>query len=428
YKKLKSEFIGYALKSLEQGRLDGICLALHGSMKVQGLGCAEGDLCAALRKIFPHIPITAALDMHATITPELLGSVDGFTGYKTAPHIDEAETGSAAAAMLIRAIKNRTALHTVCRQIPMLVAGEKSETSAEPMAALITECRRAELEHGIEAVSLLLGYPWADSEFNAVSVLASFSEPYRNGRYGPESGNRQQAEKIADRIAAQFWSRRKDFAFRSEFYDTREALAVSYAYAEKGERPVFLSDSGDNPTAGAAGDATDLLEAIMETIERADRLPTPLLYSGFFDAPCAAACVRAGVGAELNITLGGNWDTVNGRKIPLKVKVEKIVRDYSQYKSDLILLSFRNLLISVTSKHIGFGDPDLLPALGINAADYCLAAVKLGYLEPCFSSIAVRAVMALTKGCSNEVLESIPYKKTKRPLYPLDPGMEWTPA
>jgi microcystin degradation protein MlrC len=63
--------------------------------------------------------------------------------------------------------------------------------------------------------------------------------------------------------------------------------------------------------------------------------------------------------------------------------------------------------------------------LGVNAEDYCLVAVKLGYLEPCFKSIAKRAIMATTKGCSNEVLETIPYKKVKRPIFPLD--MEWTP-
>jgi len=227
-------------------------------------------------------------------------------------------------------------------------------------------------------------------------------------------------------LAAAFWKRRCEFAFRTEFYDTEEALAAAYAYVERGERPVFISDSGDNPTAGAAGDSTDLLEAILKTMDRADRLPTPLLYSGFYDAPAAAACVKAGEGAELHITLGGNWDTVNGKKIPLVVTVKKICRGYGPYKSDLVLVACRNLLVSVTSKHIGFGDEELLPALGINAAAHCLVAVKLGYLEPCYRDIAKRAIMATTRGCSNEVLETIPYKKVRRPIYPLDMDMEWT--
>ncbi|MDR1803980.1 MAG: M81 family metallopeptidase [Treponema sp.] len=424
YSKIKAEFLD---RATEAGSIDGICLALHGSMKVEppaeaeyppvGLGCAEGDLCSALREIFPGIPMTAALDMHATITGELLMAVNGFAGYMTAPHVDCAETGARAARMLLKAIKDGVAIRTVCRKIPMMIAGEKSETQVEPMASLIGLCRLAESESGIEAASLFLGFPWADDENNAVSVLVSFSD-----------GNSEKAERIADDLAAAFWKQRAEFAFSGEFYFAEEALAAAYAYVEKGERPVFISDSGDNPTAGSTGDSTDLLEAILKTIARADSLPTPLLYSGFFDASAAAACVRAGEGAELRITLGGNWDTVNGKKIPLNVTVKKIRRDYGPYKSDLVLAAYRNLLVSVTSKHIGFGDGELLPALGVNAADHCLVVVKLGYLEPCFSNIAKRAIMATTRGCSNEVLETIPYKRVPRPIYPLDKDMEWSVA
>jgi len=414
YEKIKAEFLDRAREALKTGPIDGICLALHGSMKVVNLGCAEGDLCSALREIFHGVPMTAALDMHATITPELLHALNGLAGYKTAPHTDCAEAGAHAARMLLKAIRG-DAIRTVCRKIPMMIAGEKSETSSEPMASLMEQCRLVESENGIEAVSLFLGFPWTDNVNNAVSVTVSFS--------GSNSGK---AERIAGDLAAAFWKRRREFAFRTEFYDTEEALAAAYAYAEKGERRVFLSDSGDNPTAGSTGDSTNLLEAILKTMDRADRLPTPLLYSGFYDAPAAAACVKVGEGVELHITIGGNWDKVNGKKIPLDVTVKKICRGYGPYKSDLVLVSCRNLLAVVTSRHIGFGDGELLPALGIDAADYCLVAVKLGYLEPCFRSIAKRAIMATTRGCSNEVLENIPYEKVRRPIYPLDPDMEWT--
>jgi len=432
YKKIKAEFLDRAKEALRNGHIDGICLALHGSMKVEGLGCAEGDLCSALREVFPAIPMTAALDMHATITPELLKAVNGFVGYKTAPHVDCAETGAHAARMLLKALNRGVSIHTAYQKIPMMIAGEKSETSAEPMISLIEQCRKAEKIPGIEAASLLLGFPWADDEHNAISILVSyFCDQNLPGLVStPEYGcldivNR--AGKIARELAAEFWNRRKEFAFRTEFYDTREALAAAYGYIEKGERPVFLSDSGDNPTAGATGDSTDLLKAIMETMDRADSLPTPLLYSGFYDSAAAALCVKEGEGSEPEITLGGNWDKDNGKKIPLKVKVKKIYRNYGPYRSDLVLVSYRNLLLCITSKHIGFGDEDLLPCLGINPQDYCLVAVKLGYLEPCFRNIAARAIMATTKGCSNEVLETIPYKKVQRPIYPLDPEMEWSP-
>jgi microcystin degradation protein MlrC len=410
YRDLKHEFLRRTKEALAAGPIDGVCLALHGSMKVEGLGCAEGDLTAALRELLPDIPFTAALDMHATVTPALLKTVDGFAGYKTAPHVDCPETGEHAATMLLKALESGGKLYTAYRRVPMLIAGEKSESEAEPMRSLIARCRDAEKRPGIEAASFLLGFPWADDEHNAVSALVTaFDEA------------REAAETAAAELAEAFWERRGDFVFRSEHYGSAEALGAAYrAVLEKSEHPVFLSDSGDNPTAGAAGDATDLLEKIIDTIDITEKLPTPLLYSGFYDAPAAAACIKAGTGAQVDITLGGNWDTVNGKKIPLTVKVLNTVRGYGPYKSDLVFTAFRNIRFVITSKHIGFGDDELLPALGVNAADYCLVAVKLGYLEPCFRSIAARAIMATSKGCSNEVLETIPYKKVKRPLYPLD--------
>jgi microcystin degradation protein MlrC len=414
YHRLKREFIRRTREALARFPLDGVCLALHGSMKVEGLGCAEGDLLGALRELLPGLPVTVALDMHATVTPEMLRGADGFVGYKTAPHVDCPETGAHAARMLLSALTAGKKLATACRRVPMLVAGEKSESEAEPMASLIEACRRIETRPGVLAASFLLGFPWADDEHNGVSALVT----------GFEDGPGLNA--AAGELAAAFWERRRDFAFRSEFYGSRDALAAAYqAVLEAGERPVFVSDSGDNPTAGATGDATDMLERVLETQDTADKLPTPLLYSGFYDAPAVAACRKAGTGAELSLTVGGNWDTLNGRKIPLRVRVETVVRDFGPFHADLVLVSHRNLRLVLTSKHIGFGDEALLPALGVTAADYCLVVVKLGYLEPCFRSIAARAIMATSRGCSNEVPETIPYKKLRRPLYPLDPDMAW---
>jgi microcystin degradation protein MlrC len=420
YRKIKAELLDRAREALRRGPIDGVCLAIHGSMKVEGDLCAEGDFCGALRKIFPGIPFTAALDMHATITPALLGAVDAFAGYKTAPHVDSFETGVLAAKMLLESLATGKKLYTACQSIPVMIAGEKSETAAEPMNSLIAACRGLEQpapgRPALLAASLLLGFPWADCEYNAVTVLVSAFEE-----------DRAAADRGARELAEEFWRRRGEFSFRTEYYNSREALAAAYRAVQEGG-PVFVSDSGDNPTAGAAGDATDLLEEVLATVDQADRLPGPLLYSGFYDAPAAEACANAGEGAELDITLGGNWDKLNGKKIPLRVRVKKIVSGFGPYHSILVLAAWHNILFSITSKHIGFGDEDLLPALGIDAAEYPLVVVKLGYLEPCFRTIAKRAILATSRGCSNEVLETIPYRKVRRPIYPLDKDMDWQPS
>lgn len=416
YYRIKAEMLERIRAAVAAGPVDGICLALHGSMKVKGLGCAEGDILSAIRNILPEVPLTVALDMHATITDTMLACADGFVGYKTAPHVDCRETGALAASMLLRSIKEKRRLTTRARRVPMLIAGEKSESAAEPMKSLLDACRAAEKEQGVLAASLLLGFPWADDEHEAVTVLATTLDDPRT------------ADEVAARIAREFWRRRAEFKFRCEHYDSKTAMKVAFrAVLQEGMKPVFVSDSGDNPTAGSTGDATELLECIMADMTTVDRLPTPLLYSGFYDARATEACIAAGEGSSLDIEVGGTWDKVNGKRIPLRVKVLRIVRNYGPYNSDLVLVGHRNMAIVLTSKHIGFGDEELLPALGVDPKDYCLVVVKLGYLEACFSEIAAKAILATSKGCSNEVLESIPYRRIRRPMYPIDLEMAYEP-
>ncbi len=416
YLELKAELMERVRAAQESGPVHGVCLGLHGSMKVEGLGCAEGDLLAGLRKLLPDIPVSVALDMHATVTEDMLRNADAFVGYKTAPHVDCRETGSHAAKMLLLSLRTGRKLTSSCCKLPMLIAGEKSESQAEPMKSLIARCGEVEQKRNILAASYILGFPWADNEHNGVSALVTTLD------------DQILAEAEAVNLARAFWDERASFKFRSEYYDSEQSLRVAYnAVLKDGLSPVFVSDSGDNPTAGATGDATELLERVLASIGTVDTLPTPLLYSGFYAPEACAACLRAGEGASLEIGIGAFWDKQNGSNQRLAVSVVRIARGYGPYSSDLALVKHRNMLIVLTSKHIGFGDDELLPALGVDPAAHCVVIVKLGYLEACFRDIAARAIMATSKGCSNELLETIPYRRVRRPIYPLDTNMSYVP-
>jgi len=50
---------------------------------------------------------------------------------------------------------------------------------------------------------------------------------------------------------------------------------------------------------------------------------------------------------------------------------------------------------------------------------------KLGYLGDHHESFAKRAIMALTKGSTNEDLKTLEYTKVPRPLFPLDTDFEF---
>jgi microcystin degradation protein MlrC len=168
YTTLKKELLD-ALR--EAGEIDAICLSLHGSMRVEGIGEAEGDLLSSIREIQPDVPLITSLDMHATITETMLAHADGFVGYKCAPHTDTFETGVHAAKMIIQVLERGAKPVMEMVRIPMIVAGEQSETSVEPMISLMNELKQLEQSPAIMAASYLLGFPWADTAPNSIVAL-----------------------------------------------------------------------------------------------------------------------------------------------------------------------------------------------------------------------------------------------------------------
>ncbi len=401
YLSLKDEMIGM-MGQIKNA--DAVTLALHGSMRVKELGEAEGDLLEAIRSIFPHIPIVVALDMHATVSEKMLLHADAFCGYKQAPHTDCFETGSLAAKMTRITLETGKPLTMSYRRIPMLIAGEKSETNTEPMKQLVEELRETEKKDDILAASFLMGFPWADCEENGVTSLVVTLD------------NQEKADTHANALAKRFWREKDNFQFHTESYDPLTALEKALAAPEQ---PVYLSDSGDNPTAGSSGDCTGLLEIILDH-EKVKALEKPLLYGGIYDPSAVETCLGKGKGEQFTLTFGAAFDKVTTKPLTCRGEVVADVRNWGTYQADMVLFKTGNTEIILVSRHIGFISPDMFHALGVDPLKRKLITVKLGYLTAFHREIAARSIMALSTGSSNEILETLPYKKIKRPLFPLD--------
>jgi microcystin degradation protein MlrC len=397
------------------GELDGIVLALHGSMTVEGLGQggspgeAEGDFLEALRRARPGVPITASLDMHATITDRMLRNADGFAGYKTAPHVDMYETGWAAAELMIASLESGRPLRMSSRRIPILIAGEQTETSSEPTASLIALLKEAEASKEVLSASYLLGFPWADAETNGVTALAVTLD------------DAPRAEACAVRLANAFWKRHEDFSFHTEAAPVAEALSAAFA----SERlPVFVSDSGDNPTAGSTGDSAHFLRELLAH-PGLKAYKGRIAYAGFCDAESVARC-RGKVGSKLRLELGGKIDKGHGGPVALDCEVLAEAKAWGNYGSDLAALRCGSIDIVIAAKHIGFGDEiGYWAALGLELEDYPIVCLKLGYLTEIYYPYKPRSILALSEGASNELLAALPFRKLRRPVYPLDGGFNY---
>ncbi len=410
YLQLKNEFIE---KLKAEKNLDAICLSLHGSMRVKGIGEAEGDLLQAIREIYPDILLVTSLDMHATITEKMIKYSNAFVGYKCAPHTDTFETGIHAAKIVIECLEKGIKPTMSAVHIPFLVAGEQSETSVEPMKSLIEGLREEEKNNSdIFALSYLLGFPWADTKENGVTSLVVTKD------------NKDLAAKKAMEFANIFWSRREDFHFYNETRMPLDALNNALESVNNDIYPVVISDSGDNPTAGSSSDVTDFLKLILENDEL-KKLDPPLIYQSFYDREIVDLFKDKDIGLTLDIKLGSKYDTVKSSSVCAKAKLVSKYRNFEDAENtNLILLNIEGVDVIVSDKHIGCYDPNVIRALGVEVEKRKIIIVKLGYLEPEIRSIAKRSLMALTTGSSDELFERLPYKVMKRPIYPLDKDFE----
>ena len=403
YLSLKNEILEVA----RQNKVDGVCLALHGSMRIKEIGEAEGDLLESLREIYPDIPIVTSLDMHATISKKMMENADAFVGYKTAPHIDERETGVKAAALLLHAIGGEK-LSMSAVHIPFIVAGEKSETNVSPMKEIMEELRKEEERDGILSLSLLMGFPWADTPDGGVTAIAV------------TDGDKEKAGETALKLAEYFWNKREEFVFYNETKMPEEAVDRILELIEKGKCPVVISDSGDNPTAGSSQDNTEFLKILLSS-PSITALDPPLVYQAFYDPVLIEKCFEADEGETVEGELGAYFDRNKSTPIEVKSKVKKLFRNWGgTYKTDLALIDVDGIDVIVTSEHVGCYEPSMMGALAVDIRERKAVVVKLGYLEPEIRALSSSSFMVLTKGSSDEVLERLSYKKIKRPIWPLD--------
>ncbi len=403
YNSLKSELIEAAKKE----KIDGVCLALHGSMRIKGIGEAEGDILETLREILPSTPIVTSLDMHATISKRMIDNADAFVGYKTAPHVDERETGIRAAELLIHRL-NGGALTMSAVHVPFLVAGEKSETSVNPMKEIMERVREEEEKEGVLSISLLMGFPWADTNEGGVTAIAV------------TAGDKEKADESALTMAQYFWKKREEFVFYNETQMPEDAPDRILALIKEGKCPVVVSDSGDNPTAGSSQDNTEFLKILLSNSE-IKTLNPPLVYQAFYDPELLDKCFTIGEGGRVEGELGAFFDKEKSTPVKVNSEVKKLIRNWGgTYKTDLALIDVEGIDVILTNEHVGCYEPAMMASLGVDITERKAVVVKLGYLEPEIRALSSSSFMVLTKGSSDEILERLPYKKIRRPIWPLD--------
>jgi microcystin degradation protein MlrC len=404
YTKLKNDLLAEIRATLP---LDGIYLDLHGAMEVEGIGDGEIDLVTAVRALAgPEALISISLDLHGNLSPDLVKHANILTAFRTAPHRDVEATRARALTHLIRALKEGLKPASVIVKLPLLLTGEAAVTEVEPARTLYARLEEIDRETGIMDSSLLVGCAWTDSPFTSTSIIVVAER------------NREMAREQANKLAREVWEKRDQFHFNAETATVDEAIKRA---KDASEYPVFISDSGDNVTAGAAGDIPLFAERLLALDARDG------LVAGLADLEAVHQCIEAGEGAEVRLSIGGKLDRDNGKPLEIAGRVIKLSRaqDDPTEKPTMAVVRVNGVNILLAADRRFFIERETIAAAGVNPMEQKIVVVKQGYLFPDLADHARRAILALSPGTTDLRLEALPYQHLSRPIFPLDPDIEW---
>ena len=282
-------------------RLDGILLAQHGAMVVEGFPSGDAELTRRVREAFgPDMPIVVTHDFHANVTPEIVEYSNALITFKENPHIDTFERGLQAAGIMARMVRGEVVPTQAIVKPPMVYNIVFQHTKSEPLLPIVQASRELEENPKVLAVSVSGGYQYADVPWMGPSaIVVTDNDPAL-------------AEREARRLSGLLWDTRDQIVLR----ELGVAEAVRAAMEHDG-RPVVLIDMGDNIGGGTPGDSTFLLEELLGQGAQGWAIVIA-------DPEAYRIAEQSGIGGRFESNVGGKTDRMHGKTVPIKGRVRSL--------------------------------------------------------------------------------------------------------
>jgi len=285
---------------LTHSTFDGVYLSLHGACITQTDPQADLTIIRLVRGIIgPTTPLVASFDLHANLSPQAVGLLDGATAYRTYPHLDMADAAWRALRLLDARMRGRR-LHGAVAKLPQVLHSFHMRSEAGPMADAWAEAAALETA-AIPDVSLLGGFAWGDTPSAGPAAMA-WAES--------EAAARQAARAALAGIA------RRVERFAVALPSPEEALALALAGPPG---LVALLDPADNPLSGGAADTPALLALLLR-----EGPPVETVLAFLHDPDAVAAAAAVGVGGRFSRMLGARTGEGFGPAVPFNGVVERL--------------------------------------------------------------------------------------------------------
>ena len=396
------------------GALDGICLSLHGAMVSETEDDAEGALLEALRGLVgPDVPIVATLDLHANATAAMARNANALVSFRTYPHIDGYERATQASALIEEAMAGRKQPRCLLMQ-PAMLQGADAGRTTQPglMRDLLARADVYETEPGINVVSIQAGFTWADIPVTGPSVAVSH-EPAAEAR----------AREIARELIDEIWRRRDENS--SDYRPIADGISAARAGAGK-KGPLVIADGTDNPGGGGYNDTTPLLQALI------DAGVDNVAFGTIYDPGTVQQAMKAGVGAEIEVSLGGHTDPSMGEPVKATAVVKMLSDGFFRNDGPMnagvetqmgptAVLRIGGIDVVTISSRIQTIDLQVFLSQGIDPTTKSVLVVKsVQHFRAAYAPIAREIVLVDSGGICSLDIHKLKFTKLRRPIWPFD--------
>jgi microcystin degradation protein MlrC len=299
-----------------------------------------------------------------------------------------------------------------CLVTPLMWPPTGTATANDPMLTLESMAREMEKRLGVESVSVVAGFSFADTEHTGVSFVASGSDEAQISRCLQELADKahelRELGNVVDPPLAEVMSRLPSFT---------SGLTV-------------LVEPSDNIGGGASGDGTGLLRALIEH---------EVVNSAICIAdPVSSEKARvAGIGARVTLSIGGKGSRLDAGPVDLEVEVISLsdgrfeLEDKQSHLASMCgdrfdmgpcaVVRYSGITILLTGIKTPPFDLGQWRSQGIEPSALSVIAVKAAVAHRrAYDPIAARMLWVDTPGPCSSNLKTLPYHHLRRPIFPLD--------
>ncbi len=400
--------------------VDAIFLVLHGAMLTETIEDLEGELLQYLRQKpgLEALPIFGILDLHANFTPNMARFSNCLVAYRENPHTDAYATAVKAAEFLNRSLSEGKIPATYCTHSGILLSPSATSTAQQPMSALIEAGNRLMLSNpDLWSVNILGGFSYADCTEAGLSFSVITT--------GPE----EQARDILLKLRNLAWDLRE----HAKCFLSDPDSVLSQITPES-EGPIVLVEPSDNIGGGAPGDGTGILRALLAH-------PVRSALVVLQDPLTVKQLEAAQPGETVQVVVGGRG--FPGDSGPVSLEAILLSRGSGKFKLEdpnshlasmsgttynmgpCAVIRDRWITILLTSHRTPPFDLGQLRSQGIEPTEFQVIGVKAAVAHRrAYDPISKNSFTVETPGPCASRLDSLPYRRLRRPIFPLDAETE----